>query len=180
MISRREILRLSGLTAVSLTVPSLAAAGLRIPHAPPRSLSIYNLHTDEKLSAVYWEDGRYLPDALSQIDYIMRDYRANAVKPIKRGLLDLLVRINTVLETRAPFSLISGYRTPETNSMLHHRSEGVAAHSLHIEARAADIAVPACPLTTLHSVAVALGRGGVGYYPRSDFVHVDIGRIRYW
>ena len=80
MISRREILRLSGLTAVSLTVPSLAAAGLRIPHAPPRSLSIYNLHTDEKLSAVYWEDGRYLPDALSQIDYIMRDMQVFADK----------------------------------------------------------------------------------------------------
>lgn len=180
MVSRREMLRLGALTAASLTVPSLAAAGFRIAHAPPRSLSIYNLHTAEKLSVVYWEGGRYLPDALSQIDYIMRDYRANALKPIKRGLLDLLVRINAALDTRAPFNLISGYRTPETNAMLHNRSEGVAAHSLHIEAMAADVAVPGCPLATLHSVAVALGGGGVGYYPRSDFVHVDIGRIRYW
>ncbi|HEY2663225.1 MAG TPA: DUF882 domain-containing protein [Candidatus Binataceae bacterium] len=180
MVSRRELLRLGALSAASLTVPSLAAAGLRIPYPPPRSLSIYNLHTDEKLSVVYWEGGRYLPEALAQIDYIMRDYRANAIKPIKRGLLDLLVRIKAALDTHSPFNLISGYRTPETNAMLHSRNEGVAPHSLHIEAMAADIAVPGLSLATLHSVAVALGGGGVGYYPRSDFVHVDIGKIRYW
>jgi uncharacterized protein YcbK (DUF882 family) len=180
MTSRRGLIKLGALAAGSMAIPRFVYAGLRIPHAPPRALSIYNLHTDEKLSVVYWEKGSYLPDALAQIDYIMRDYRANEIKPIKRGLLDLLVRINSAIDTRAPFNLISGYRTPQTNAMLQARSDGVARHSLHIDAMAADIAVPGRDLPTLHRAAVALGGGGVGYYPRSDFVHVDVGRIRYW
>ncbi|MGD0119755.1 MAG: DUF882 domain-containing protein [Candidatus Binatus sp.] len=145
-----------------------------------RSLSFYALHTGESLKTTYWRDGQYISGELDRINYILRDFRANEVKPIDPALLDLLVRIQHRLGTSEPFQVISGYRSPVTNAMLHANSEGVAVHSLHIEGKAIDICVPGRSLAQLRGAALAQQAGGVGYYPKSDFVHVDTGRVRFW
>ena len=145
-----------------------------------RRLRFYNTHTGESLKTMYWEKGRYISGALGEINHILRDFRVNEVRPIEPALLDVLHAIAGKLDTREPFHIISGYRSPATNAMLAAHSEGVARHSLHQFGKAADIRVPDRELNTLHRVAIALRGGGVGYYPRSDFVHVDIGRVRYW
>ena len=145
-----------------------------------RSLKFYNLHTGESLKTTYWENGSYVPEELARINYILRDFRANEVKPIDPALLDLLVRAQRRLDTSEPFQVISGYRSPLTNAMLHANSEGVAVHSLHIDGKAIDICVPGRSLAQLRGAALAQQSGGVGYYPKSNFVHVDTGRVRFW
>ena len=147
---------------------------------PERTLSFYNLHTGENLKTAYWVEGEYIPESLSDINHLLRDFRNNEIKPIHLGLLNLLHTITQRLGTSKPIQLVSGYRSPSTNAMLHNRSSGVAKHSLHMDAMAADIRIPGHDLRELHKVAVAIRGGGVGYYPKSDFVHVDVGRIRYW
>lgn len=145
-----------------------------------RRISLLNLHTDERVSAVYWERGRYLPDALSEVNHVLRDYRNGEVHPIDTGLLDLLDDLSAETGVRDGFKVISAYRSPETNRRMREQSDGVARHSLHIEGRAMDIRSDALSLAQLHQAAIALGRGGVGYYPRSEFVHVDVGPQRTW
>jgi len=180
-ITRRRFLRLGAASAAWLSLPGAAVwAGLRAPLASARALAFYNTHTGESLKTVYWENGGYVAGALGEINHILRDFRANQVRPIEPPLLDLLHALGRKLDTREPFHIISGYRSPATNAMLAAHSEGVARHSLHQFGKAADIRVPGRDLTTLHRVAIALRGGGVGYYPRSDFVHVDVGRVRYW
>jgi uncharacterized protein YcbK (DUF882 family) len=180
LYSRRDFLK-TGLAAVSaLTIPGLAWAGFRAPIRQVRSLGFYNLHTGESLKTVYYENGSYVAGALQEINYVLRDFRANEVKPIDPRLLDLLVALRDQLGTSAPYDVISGYRSPKTNAMLHTYSEGVAVHSLHMDGRAIDVRVPNRDLSTLHYAALSLRAGGVGYYPRSDFVHVDTGRVRCW
>ncbi len=146
----------------------------------PAPLKFYNLHTGEQLDVVYFEKGHYIPQALAKINYILRDYRENAVKPISPALLDLVFAIRRKLHTDAEVQIVSGYRTPETNAMLAARSDGVAHHSLHMDGLALDWRVPDRTLDQLHRVALAIRGGGVGYYPASDFVHTDVGRVRYW
>jgi len=147
---------------------------------PERTLSFYNLHTGENLKTAYWVEGEYIPESLSEINHLLRDFRNDEIKPIHLGLLNLLHDITLRLGTSKPIQLISGYRSPATNAQLHARSSGVAKHSLHMDAMAADIRIPGHDLSELHKVAMAMQGGGVGYYPKSDFVHVDIGRVRYW
>jgi uncharacterized protein YcbK (DUF882 family) len=173
---RREFLAASCAAAVAaLLGPRDARAA-----AAPRRMSFVSTHTDESLSVVYWADGSYEPEALREIDHILRDYRQDAVKRIDPRLIDLLHALRTRLRSDSPFHVISGYRTPQTNAMLHQRSHGVASHSLHVDGRAIDIRLPGTSLDTLHRAALALRRGGVGYYRASDFVHVDTGSVRFW
>jgi uncharacterized protein YcbK (DUF882 family) len=178
-LSRRRFLRISAIAAAQLVVPAVALARttVRLRH---RSLKFYNLHTGETLSTTYWQDGQYLPRELDRVNHILRDFRANEIKPIDPALLDLLTRIQHRLGTNQPFQVISGYRSPATNAMLHANSEGVAVHSLHVEGKAIDIAVPGRSLEDLRGAALAQRAGGVGYYPRTGFVHVDTGRVRFW
>ena len=145
-----------------------------------RSLKFYALHTGESLKTTYWEDGHYIAGELDRINYILRDFRANEIKPIDPALLDLLTRIQSRLSTSEAFQVISGYRSPVTNAMLHANSEGVAVHSLHLQGKAIDITVPGRSLAELRAAALAQQAGGVGYYPRTGFVHVDTGRVRFW
>lgn len=180
LYSRRDLLRTGLVAASALAIPGVAWAGLRLPAGQVRSLAFYNLHTGESLTTVYYERGRYVAGALQEINYMLRDFRVNEVKPIDPRLLDLLVELRDRLDTTASYDVISGYRSPKTNAMLHALSEGVAVHSLHVEGRAIDIRVPNRDLSTLHDAALSLSAGGVGYYPRSDFVHVDTGRVRRW
>jgi uncharacterized protein YcbK (DUF882 family) len=199
-LTRRKVLRSGLLLTAGALLPTaaIAAEWVRLPERSNglnralrrlmpaaksramRTAVFYNLHTSEHLSTVYFENGRYVPDALQVVNYFFRDFRANQVKPIDPRLLDLLYEIRLALDTRQPFNLISGYRSALTNAMLASRSEGVARHSMHIEGRAADINVPGCDLRQVQRVALAMRGGGVSYYPHSDFVHVDTGRVRWW
>lgn len=152
-----------------------AAAGTAV-----RQLKFYNLHTGESLSAAYWEAGRYLADGLAEIDYVLRDFRTDEVRGIDPQLLDLVHQLRLVMEYDQPVHVISGYRCPETNAMLARRSKGVAKNSYHIKGMAIDLRLPGRDLKELRSAALALAGGGVGYYPKSDFVHVDTGPVRTW
>jgi uncharacterized protein YcbK (DUF882 family) len=170
---------MGAIAAAQLVVPVAAIARTTV-QLRRRSLKFYALHTGESLTATYWENGRYIPEELDRVNYVLRDFRANEVKPIDPALLDLLTQIQHRLSTNESFQVISGYRSPLTNAMLHANSEGVAVHSLHIEGKAIDIRVPGRTLEQLRGAALALRDGGVGYYPKSDFVHVDTGRVRFW
>ena len=145
-----------------------------------RSLAFENLHTGETLRTVYWEQGQYLAQPLLDIQHLLRDYHNDQTHAIDLGLLDLLSTMRERLGCSRPIQLISGYRSPATNAALRARSSQVARGSLHMRGMAADIRIPGCALPQLHALALSLRGGGVGYYPRSDFVHVDVGRVRQW
>jgi len=145
-----------------------------------RTVALDNLHTGEKMEAVYWADGDYIPDVLDAVNVQLRDFRTGDVHPIAPELLDLLDSVNTLTGTQAKFEVISGYRSAATNAMLRERSEEVAKKSFHMSGMAIDIRLPDVDLDRLHAAALSLGRGGVGYYPYSNFVHVDVGPVRTW
>lgn len=161
--------------AANLTAASAPNAGANI-----RRLKFENLHTGEKLDAAYCVDGCYQPDVLAAVNHTLRDWRNNEVHDIDPRLLDLLHDLNARLENDAAIQVISGYRSPATNAMMHERSDGVAAKSLHMEGMAIDIRLPNRALEAVHDAALGLSKGGVGFYPVSNFVHVDVGRVRTW
>lgn len=179
-VSRRKFVRLGSIATAAAAAPGLLLAWKHAEHPPEKQLAFYNLHTSERLKTVYWAKGRYVPSGLKEINWILRDYRRNAVKPIDLQLLDLLYALDRKLETRQPFHIICGYRTPATNKYLREHTAGVAKHSMHIQAKAVDIRIPGCRLSALQRAALDLHDGGVGIYPISDFVHVDVGRVRHW
>jgi uncharacterized protein YcbK (DUF882 family) len=145
-----------------------------------RRLTLKNLHTPEVLDVVYRRGDRYVPEALAQVDVLLRDYRTGDRHPIDPHLLDILYEVAQGVGVDPVFSVISGYRSPQTNAMLHERSAGVASHSLHMEGRAIDVRLTHVDCAALASKALEMKRGGVGYYRQSDFVHLDNGRIRTW
>jgi len=175
-ITRRSILGLGAAAAASLIVvrPALASA------APERALKFYNTHTGERLATTYWADGAYIPEALGDIRKVLRDHRSGEEHDMDVRLLDLLSELRHELDTRDDFHIISGYRSPKTNGLMAKASHGVAKRSLHMTGEATDIRVPGRDLARVHKAALAMKRGGVGYYPASDFVHVDCGRVRHW
>ena len=146
----------------------------------PRALAFRNLHTGEEVDVVYRADGQVDHCALREIDWVLRDFRTGEARPMDQRLLDLLWRLRVTLDTTAPYEVISGYRSPATNAMLARESRGVSRVSLHMKAMAIDVRLPDRPLMALRDAALGLRRGGVGYYPASDFVHVDVGRVRWW
>ena len=176
--SRRDILR-TGLGAVVLGGAALSA-GPGFANPATGRLAFHNLHTGESLTAVYRDGGSLVPDALDAVNHVLRDYRTGDVHPIDPRLLDLLSALSARVDTRAPFQVISGYRSPATNAMLHAHSDGVAKSSLHMKGLAIDIRLADVDLGRLHGAALSMAAGGVGYYPTSDFVHVDVGAVRRW
>lgn len=145
-----------------------------------RRLSFENLHTGERLDCLYRTKQAYDPEGLRDVARVLRDHRTDSQRPIDPQLLDLLYVLRIALGTSSPFQVISGYRSPATNLMLASASSGVARESLHTRGMAIDIRIPGVALERLRDAAKSLGGGGVGYYPRSNFVHVDVGRVRYW
>ena|SRR5437899_3284237 len=186
--SRRKLLKGSLLGAVAASIPmgakaaqwAFAHTNSRVRPTVGRELSFFNVHTGERLRTTYFENGKYVPGALLEVNHFFRDFRANEVRVIDPRLLDLLFRIHGALDTSQPFNLISGYRSPATNAWLAGQSEGVARHSLHMYGMASDINVQGRSLVLLQMVALAMRGGGVGFYPHSVFVHVDTGRVRRW
>lgn len=169
---------MAGGTLAAAVARPVAAAAWRPVIA--RSIALHNLHTGEHVNSVYWENGKYVPETLQRINWVLRDFRTDEVCKISPDLLELLARLHDKLRSREPFQVISGYRSPATNAMLAEMTDGVAQNSLHMQGMAIDIRVPDRSLVKVHRAAVSLAAGGVGFYPRSDFVHVDIGRVRRW
>jgi len=159
--------------------PALATAPA-LPTDEVRRAFVHNLHTGETLNAVYWESGRYVPGALAEAMRVMRDWRNGQEHAMDPRLFDLLHAVQSRLEVNRPMQLISGYRSPATNRMLHAESGEVAAHSQHLIGKASDIRIEGVELANLHRAALSLKAGGVGFYPQSDFVHVDVGPVRQW
>ena len=179
-VNRRKFLMFSALIAGNCLLPRAASAAIDPGPVPQRTLRFYNLHTTEKLETVYWREGEYVSGALEEINYLFRDRRTQDIHTIDTKLLDLLYTLRQHLDNNAPFNLVCGYRSPETNAMLRKRSKGVAKKSFHLKGQAVDIRVPGLKTASLRKAAMALGGGGVGYYPRSGFIHMDVGPVRHW
>lgn len=175
-VSRRGfITQAIAYTALLGSTPAFA-----LKKAEYRALTVENLHTGEKCKATFWEQGRYNPDALAELNTIMRDHRTGDVFAIDENLYDALYVLASVVEAKPRFQLISGYRSPKTNAQLRTNSNGVAKKSYHMRGMASDIRAQGVEIHQLHKAAKALKVGGVGLYEKSNFVHVDVGPVRYW
>jgi len=145
------------------------------------SLLLYNTHTAERMEIIYRHGDQYIPDALAKLDYFLRDHRTGDVRHFDPRLYDILYDLSSsVGRPGGEIDIICGYRTSSTNESLRARTAGVAKSSLHIQAEAIDLRMPGVDTLKLRKAALGLRRGGVGYYPHSDFVHVDTGRVRQW
>jgi uncharacterized protein YcbK (DUF882 family) len=170
-----------GAAAALLTSPILLLSQRsRANQSAVRALSFYHTHTAEALSIAYAQGDSYLPQALVRVSWFLRDFRTGEVGAIDPRLLDQLHVLAAVTGSGAPYEVISGYRSVATNLALRQRGGGVAAHSLHLEGRAIDIRLGNVPLADLRDASISLGAGGVGYYPQSQFVHLDTGGVRRW
>ena len=199
-IARRQVLWGAGTAAVAAAIPSVLQCEIlqRAPLIAPdtvlaspadalsaalgdvRRVTLHNLHTGDKFDEVYWEKGRYVPDALAAAQHALRDWRNGEEHFMDPKLFDVLHGISQKLDTRQPFQIISGYRSPQSNATMHAHSSGVAEHSQHMQGKASDIRVEGVDLNHLHKAALSLQAGGVGLYPVSNFVHVDVARVRTW
>lgn len=178
-LARRLFLRkCAGAAAGLVALPGRSWAGAH--GTGERSLAFRNLHTGEELRTVYWIDGAYQVSEMQAIARVLRDHRNDQEHLMDKGLMDLLYLLQQSVEKQGHFNVISGYRSPVTNAHLRAVSSGVAKHSLHMDGKAIDIRLPGCELNHLRDAALALKAGGVGYYPKSDFIHVDTGRVRRW
>ena len=199
-LDRRSMIRMGLISAATVLINGKALAfreivppkaatpesippGVIVPEvAKPdeKKICIYNLHTKEHQETVFWRNGDYIESALLDLNFIFRDHYNGAVKQMDKRLLDFLFAIQQKIGTGEPFQLISGYRSKRTNARLRKNNKGVAKKSLHIFGKAADIRLPEVGIKKLRRAAYELQVGGVGYYPRSNFVHIDVGRIRFW
>lgn len=176
--NRRSFIQGVGLLGLTTTAPAplLAAAAKKME----RTLSLYHIHTGEKKRITYWQDGAYLPEGILEASWFLRDFRKGEMKVIDKYLLDQLTVLKHLTENTAGFEVISGYRSPETNDHLFATTDGVSEDSLHMQGRAIDIRPYGCSLENLHTAAMQLRAGGVGYYPESNFLHLDSGRTQHW
>jgi uncharacterized protein YcbK (DUF882 family) len=163
-----------------LATPALAKMSCAAVVNSPRLLSLHNLHTNEKIRTVYWKDGSYDRAGWAEINHILRDHYSGDAHIIDLRLLDLLHEVQSILDNHGPIEIISGYRSPATNRRLSEASGGVAKNSFHMRGMAVDIRMASVPLPRLHQTALEMQRGGVGYYPKSEFVHIDVGPVRQW
>ena len=177
-LDRRFILKAAGGTVVASVLAGPGVVSLAT--AESRALSFLHLHTGERLRVTYWADGAYLADELSAIDWLLRDFRSGDVKTIDIRLLDRLHRLRRAMRSRVPFEVVSGYRSPATNAALRRKSKTVARNSFHMRGMAIDIRLPGRGVDQLRHAALGQRAGGVGYYPRSGFIHLDVGPTRRW
>ena len=178
--SRRHFLKTAGTFATFLASPVALAKTQKLTGS--RTISLHNLHTEEKIKVDYWIDGKYQPEALAEIDLVLRDHRANEVCSMDPKLIDILHNIQqrTIGNSGKPVEILSAYRSPTTNSNMRRYKRGVAKNSFHMVGQAVDIRVPGFSNRDVYQAAVDLKEGGIGYYGRSGFVHVDTGDFRTW
>jgi len=177
---RRRFIKAAIFSGLTAFVPFRALASIPDVNPQDRTLWLYNPVNEETLTATYWFNGHYVPDALEKIDYIMRDHRTGEVKSIDLGLINLLHTIKIHIGLDEPFHVVSGYRCRKSNELLRKSGRNAARNSYHLKGQAADIRLPDGHLASLRKVATVIKGGGVGYYPRDNFVHVDVGPVRYW
>ena len=169
------------LASMTASMSLVTASGVSLgAAAQSREIGFKHLHTGERLVLEYFSGGRYIPESLEAINRLLRDFRSGEAGMMDPALLDLLHELKRLTGTTQPFEIISGYRSATTNAELRRRSAAVASRSLHMTGRAVDIRLADVPLARLRDAALSLGRGGVGYYAGSNFVHVDTGRVRAW
>lgn len=186
-MNRRNLLKAAGSFAFNGAIVGGLGSSVLLPaHAQPaprtdvRALSLVNTHTGDTFAGAYWENGRYVADAMAAIDRVMRDHRSGDVREIDPRLLDQLHSLASIVDATNPVQIISGYRSPATNAALASASGGVASRSLHMEGRAIDVRVGGVALPRLRDAAITMNAGGVGFYEASDFIHIDTGRVRRW
>ncbi len=175
--SRRRFIQTAFGATVALAAPSVLAA---VPRAAERTLTFSHLHTGESLKTTFWADGEYLQDEIAAINKLLRDHRSGDVYGMDTRLFDQMYLLQQATGVKGSFQIISGYRSPATNEKLRAKSNGVARRSLHMQGRAIDIRLRGCELKDLHRAALDLKAGGVGYYAKSNFIHIDTGRVRNW
>jgi uncharacterized protein YcbK (DUF882 family) len=179
--SRRRTLSTAGSALLGLSTAALWSHSVAAsPESATRRIALINLHTGEKLDIEYFRDAAYVPDALAKIAELLRDFRNGEQHAIDPKLMDYLVDVAARAGVYAEFSVISGYRSPQTNERLHAESSGVSQHSLHMQGRAIDVRIAKLDCAALAAHALELERGGVGFYRASNFVHLDTGAFRTW
>lgn len=179
-LTRRGLIGAFAATAIT-AAPTYANAFAFLRGAGDiRRIRMYSGRTGESIDTIYWIEGEYIPEALAEIDHFMRDWRSGSIKKIDTRTLDILAASHNLLEADAPYLMLSGYRTPQTNNMLRRRSRNVARNSLHMKGQAADIRLQGRNVAQIAQAAISCAAGGVGKYSRSNFVHMDCGPVRVW
>lgn len=179
-ISRRGLIAAFAATTVAAAPVYANAFGLLRGSGDVRRIRMYSGRTGESLDTIYWLEGEYIPEALKEITYFMRDWRQDQIKKIDPRTVDIAAASHRLMDTTEPYMLLSGYRTPKTNALLRSESYGVARNSLHIQGQAADLRLKSRSVGQIYKAATACSAGGVGRYVRSDFVHMDCGPVRTW
>lgn len=185
--SRRKFLGFGALAlgtlAASSSIPCKASAAIFSPErefSGARRINFRNSHTGETFSGVYRVGDKYLPDAFDKVNVVLRDFRTNEMFPIDPRIIDIIFSVHNLTKQSDPYEILSGYRCPKTNAGLRAHGEGVAKNSLHMTGQAIDLRLPGYSTKQIRNLAVSLKAGGVGYYPKSDFVHMDTGDVRTW
>ncbi|ARE85441.1 Tat (Twin-arginine translocation) pathway signal sequence domain protein [Roseovarius sp. EC-HK134] len=179
-ISRRGVLLAFAATAVAAAPTFSNAAGFLRGAGDIRRIRLVSPRTGERLDTIYWIEGDYLKEAVREISLFMRDWRTNQVKNIDIRTIDIMAASHNLLDVSEPYTLLSGYRSAQTNAMLRSRSNGVARNSLHMVGEAADLRLGSRSVSQIYRAGVACGGGGVGRYSGSNFVHMDCGPVRTW
>ncbi len=178
--TRRALLAAFAATAIAAAPTGAGAFGILRGAGDIRRLRMYSGRTGESIDILYWIDGAYVPEALQAINHFMRDQRNNRAARMDTRTLDIMAAAHRLMEVSEPYTLLSGYRSPETNALLRRQSRGVARDSLHMRGQAADLRLRSRSAGQMARAALACAAGGVGRYARSNFVHMDCGPVRSW
>jgi len=179
-ITRRALLGAFAATALTAAPTFSNAAGFLRGGGDIRRIKMYSGRTGERIDMIYWIEGKYIKDAVKEVNYFMRDWRTDGVKNMDLRTIDIMAAAHNLMDASEPYMLLSGYRSPKTNAMLRSRSRGVAKNSLHMRGQAADLRLGSRSVSQMARAAIACRGGGVGKYPGSNFVHMDCGDVRSW
>ncbi len=179
-ITRRALLGAFAATAVAAAPTYSNAAGFLRGGGDIRRIRMYSGRTGERIDMVYWVDGKYIKDAVKEVNHFMRDWRTDQSKAMDLRTIDIMAASHNLLDADEPYMLLSGYRSPQTNAMLRSKSRRVARNSLHMQGQAADLRLASRSVSQMAKAAISCRAGGVGQYYRSNFVHMDCGVVRSW
>lgn len=179
-VSRRGLLKAFAATTVAAAPTYANAFGILRGAGDIRRISMFSGRTGERIDTIYWIEGDYIKEALTEINHFMRDWRNNQITSIDTRTIDIMAATHNLLEADHPYMMLSGYRTPATNQMLRSRSRSVARNSLHMEGKAADLRIEGRSVSQIARAASSCSSGGVGRYSGSNFVHMDCGPVRTW
>ncbi|WP_170324942.1 YcbK family protein [Ruegeria arenilitoris] len=179
-LTRRALLGAFAATAVVAAPTYSNAAGFLRGGGDIRRIRMYSGRTGERIDMIYWVDGKYIKDAVKEVNHFMRDWRTDQVKDMDLRTIDIMAASHNLLDVNEPYMLLSGYRSPQTNAMLRSRSRRVAKNSLHMKGQAADLRLSSRSVSQMAKAAMSCRAGGVGKYSRSNFVHMDCGQVRSW